>query len=78
MGNTTKIKFIKVLDKIYQVVNISFFHMRLEAAETKLTIEEVAEDELFDVMDFKNYSLKLINNNGCAEMIDFEKWKSGR
>ena len=50
--------------------------MRIEAIETNLTATDVPEDELWDISDFKNYKIKLINNGGQAEILDFEEWKS--
>ena len=48
--------------------------MTIEAIETNLTATDVPEDELWDISDFKNYKIKLINNGGQAEILDFEKW----
>ena len=50
--------------------------MTIEAIETNLTATDVPEDELWDISDFKNYKIKLINNGGQAEILDFEEWKS--
>lgn len=50
--------------------------MTIEAFQTNLTTEDVPEDELWDISEFKDYRVKLINNGGQAEVIDFEKWKS--
>ena len=52
--------------------------MTIEAIETKLTATDVPEDELWDISDFKNYKIKLINNGGQAEILDFEKWKNSK
>lgn len=52
--------------------------MRIEAIETNLTATDVPEDELWDISDFKNYKIKLINNGGQAEILDFEKWKNSK
>ena len=49
--------------------------MTIEAIETKLTATDVPEDELWDLEEFKDYRVKLINNGGQAEIIDFEKYK---
>ena len=48
--------------------------MTIEAIETNMTATDVPEDELWDISDFKNYKIKLINNGGQAEILDFEKW----
>ncbi len=52
--------------------------MTIEAIETNLTATDVPEDELWDISDFKNYKIKLINNGGQAEILDFEKWKNSK
>lgn len=50
--------------------------MTIEAIETNLTATDVPEDELWDIEEFKDYKIKLINNGGQAEILDFEEWKS--
>ena len=52
--------------------------MRIEAIETNLTATDVPEDGLWDISDFKEYKIKLINNGGQAEILDFEKWKNSK
>ena len=74
--NNTNIRYIKVSDKIYQITYISFFYMSVEATETNLALVDLPEDEVFDFEFFKNYKIKLVNNAGKAEIIDFESWKS--
>lgn len=49
--------------------------MTIEAIETNLTAADVPEDELWDFSEFKDYRVKLINNGGQAEIVDFEKYK---
>lgn len=80
MENNTKIRYLKVTDKIYEIVKISFFYMSIEAVETELSADDVPENELWDIVEFKHYKVKLINNSGAAEIINIEKWKnqSGR
>lgn len=73
MSNNTKIKYLNVTGKIYQVINISFFHMTLEAVETNLTAADVSEDELWNLDEFEKYEVKLVNNGGKGEIIDFER-----
>ena len=73
MSNNTKIKYLNVTGKIYQVINISFFHMTLEAVETNLTAADVSEDELWNLEEFSKYKVKLVNNGGEGEIIDFER-----
>ena len=50
--------------------------MTIEAIETNMTATDVPEDELWDLEEFKDYRVKLINNGGQAEILDFEEWKS--
>lgn len=75
--NNTKIKYLKVIDKIYEIKKISFFYMKIEATETNLTVDDVPEYELWDVGEFKNYKVKLINGSGKAEIVDFSDWVNG-
>ena len=70
-------KYISInnANKLYEITRISFFYMTLEASETHLTINDVPESEVWDIGEFKHYKVKLINNGGQAEIIDFEDWK---
>lgn len=72
--NNTIVKYINIANKIYEVTKLSFFYMMIEAVETKLTATDIPEDELWDISEFRNYHIKLINNGGHAEIIDFVKW----
>ena len=75
MSNNTKIKYLKVLDKIYRIRELSFFYMSIEAVETDMVVGDVPADEVWDIEEFKNYKIKLINNGGHAEIVDFSEWK---
>lgn len=75
LGNNTKIRFLRIKDKLYQITEISFFYMVIEAVETDMMIGNVAADEIWDIEEFKNYKIKLINNGGQAEIVDFSEWK---
>ncbi len=50
--------------------------MTVEAVETGLTINDVPGSEVWDIGEFKNYKVKLINNGGMAEVVDFNEWKN--
>ncbi len=77
--NYTKIKYLKVNDKIYEIVKISFFYMEIEAIQTNFTVDDVPEDELWDLGEFRNYKVKLINGDGgMGEIVDFEKFRNNR
>ena len=76
--NNTKIKYLQVENQIYEIKKISFFYMTIEGVETDLTVDDVCEDELWDLEEFKNYRVKLINGSGKAEIVDFEKYRKKR
>jgi hypothetical protein len=52
--------------------------MTIEGVETDLTIDDVPECEVWDLEEFKNYKVKLINGSGKAEIVDFEKFRKGK
>lgn len=52
--------------------------MTVEAVQTDLTVKDVPESEIWDIEEFKNYKVKLINNGGQAEIVDFDEWKDKR
>lgn len=70
-------KYISVnkANKLYEITRISFFYMTVEAVETNLTIDDVPESEVWNIWEFEHYKVKLINNGGKAEIIDFEDWR---
>ena len=47
--------------------------MKLEAVETNFAANDIPEDELWDLEEFRNYEVKLVNNSGKAEIMDFER-----
>ena len=73
--NITKIKYINVLDKIYKVTDISVIDMSIRVVETDNSITDVPENEIFDFNDLKDFRLRLINNGGKAEIVNFAEWK---
>lgn len=68
-------KYIAVANKLYEIARISFYYMMVEAVETDLTVNEVSESEVWDISEFEHYKVKLVNNGGQAEVIDFNGWK---
>lgn len=76
--NNTKIKYLKVIDKIYEIKQISFYYMEIEAEQKDLTVDDVPEDELWDIGEFERYKVKLVNGSGKAEVVDFSDWVNGR
>lgn len=71
--NITQIKYIKITDKLYQVTDISFADMTIRAVETIHAIS-VPQNEVFDLDDLKEFKIKLINNGGMADIINFSGW----
>lgn len=75
--NNSKIKYIKVLDKFYEVNDISFSDLIVQAAEIDYSITDIPENEVFDISELKEFKITLINKSGQTEVIDFVKWRSG-
>lgn len=71
-------KYISVSDKLYEITRISFFYMTVEALQTNLTMNDVPESEVWDVEEFRDYKVKLVNNGGQADIVDFDDWKKER
>lgn len=76
--NNTKIRYLQVEDKLYEVTKISFFSTKIEAVQTNLAVDDVPGDELWNLEEFRNYKVKLINGSGKAEIVDFEKFRNNR
>ncbi len=64
-----------MLDKIYSVVDISFFYMTVQASETKLFLTDISENEVFDLSNFDDFKISLVNNGGQAKIISIAEWK---
>lgn len=47
MSNTTKIKYVTIDGKLYQVKEISFFHMTMILVPCDTPIDVVPKDEIF-------------------------------
>lgn len=73
--NDTKIRYIQILDKLYEVTSINWLHMTLEAKATDLTVDDVPERELWDISEIEDFRIRLVNRKGVAEIIDFVEWK---
>ncbi len=73
--NDTKIKYLLVVNKIYEVTSINWLHSCLEAKETDLSVVDVPESELWDVVEFEDFKIRLVNSVG--EVIDFLEWVKG-
>lgn len=41
-------------------------------------IKDVSTEEVFDIFDFEEFKITLINNNGLGQLKDFEYFKKKR
>lgn len=56
---------------------LSFFSMEIEAVQTNLAVDDVPGDELWNLEEFRNYKVKLVNGSGGkAEIVDFEEFRN--
>ena len=51
--------------------------MTIEATETNLTAADVLDCELWDIGEFERYKVRLINNDGMGEIVDFGDLRRG-
>ena len=67
-----KIKYLFVLDKLYEVTDINFSDLILKASETDLLLADVPVEEVFDISDFKDFHVTLRNWHG--NIVDFAEY----
>lgn len=60
--------------KLYQVVNIDFSDLTLEARESDLDVSDVLENEVFCLEDFEEFQVILRNRGGKGKVVDFGEW----
>ena len=76
--SNTKIKYLSVADKIYEVVSINWLHSYLESRETDLAVGDVPESELWDISFFKDFRIRLVNGGDdgaeMGDVVDFKEW----
>lgn len=72
--NITQIKYIKVIDKLYRVTKISFTDMSIHAVETT-SAASVLQSTVFNLEELKEFRIRLVNNGGAADIIEFGTWK---
>lgn len=70
--NDTRIKYISIFDKLYEVEHISFYYFTVEAKETDLTIDDVPAAQVFNITDFREFKIKLHNWQG--NVVDFAEY----
>lgn len=61
--------------KLYEVTDIDFWDLMIEARECDLGVDDVSEEEVFSIEQFKDFRIRLINGGDKGAVIDFEKWK---
>lgn len=76
--NITQIKYIKVVDKLYHVTDISFADMTIRAVEIIDTAAHIPHNEIFGLDELAEFKIKLINNGGMADIVDFGVWKKNK
>lgn len=74
--NETRVKYITVLDKLYEVEKISFYYFTVTAKQTDKTIDDVPANEVFDITDFPEFLVTLHNWQG--KVIDFVEYVKNR
>lgn len=74
--NDTRIKYILICGKLYEVGQINFFDFNVQAKETDKTISDVPAEEVFDLTDFKEFHVTLRNWHG--NVVDFMKYVKNR
>lgn len=73
--NDTKIQYLLVADKIYKVIAIDFCNLKIEAIRTDLFIQDISENEVFNISDFKGFRV-LLKNGNVGNIIEFPKKKT--
>lgn len=76
--NDTKIKYLLVCDKLYAVTDINFSDLTLEASETDLLVSDVPEQEIFTLEELCEFTIRLKNGIGMAEVVNFADYVKNR
>lgn len=72
--NITHIKFIKVLDKLYRVTDISLSDMSISASECENDSPAAVED-VFLLEELQEFHITLYNKHEKPNITDFSEWK---
>ena len=70
--NDTRIQYLIVGDKLYQVTHIDFSDLMIEARECDLDVSDVLEEEVFWLEDFGEFRVTL--RNGGGRIVDFGEY----
>ena len=72
--NITQIKYIKVIDKLYRVTDISFTDMSIHAVEITSAVG-ILQNTVFNLEELREFRIRLVNNGGAADIIELRAWK---
>ncbi len=56
-------------NKIYEITSINWWYSCIEAKETDLSVDDVSENELWDITEFEDFKIRLVNDNGVAKAL---------
>lgn len=76
--NITKIKFIKVSDRVYTVTDIDLSGMTITAVDKGVLDTSIPESEIFELPELEEFHIFLINQRQPAHIIDFVERKALR
>lgn len=62
MSNTSKIKYVTIDNKLYQVKVISFYHMMMTLVPCDQSIDDVSADEMFPLEECRREFRIMIEN----------------
>ena len=72
-----RIEVITITDnitQIYRVTDISFTDMSIHAVETT-SATSVLRSTVFNLEELREFRIRLVNNSGAADIIEFRAWK---
>lgn len=77
--NNTKIQYLSVADKIYNVTAIDFHNLTIEATRTDLSIADIPGNEVFPIEEFGGgVRVRLCNDGRMGAIVDFVEWIKDR
>ncbi len=76
--NITKIKYIRILDKVYMVTDISMSDMTITAMEQEVALCDVPADEVFDFLELDEFQIKFYTQRQPAQIINLAEWKQNK
>lgn len=76
--NITKIKYIRILDKVYTVTDITMSDMTITAVEQEIALCDVPGDEVFDFLELDEFQIKFYTQRQSAQIINLAEWKQNK